>query len=231
ASENELITIAMWASEPIAFDSIEQSLHTFYGSITENDERPNFKMVHEYPLGGKPPMMTHIFENAEGKRIIAAKGAPEALMAVSGLSGEQIQKLKQKIKELASEGYRVLGVGISNFEGTDWPKNQQDFRFEFKGLLAFYDPPKGNIAKVFQDFYNAGIAVKIITGDIAETTAAIAKKVNFRGSDEVVSGDDLVALDAAELQKITSEKNIFARMFPDAKLKIINSLKSQGHIV
>src|SRR5690606_40212137 len=68
----------------------------------------NFKMVHEYPLGGKPPMMTHIFENAEGKRIIAAKGAPEALMAVSGLSGEQIQKLKQKIKELASEGYRVL---------------------------------------------------------------------------------------------------------------------------
>src|SRR5690606_6104772 len=51
ASENELITIAMWASEPIAFDSMEQSLHTFYGSITENDERPNFKMVHEYPLG------------------------------------------------------------------------------------------------------------------------------------------------------------------------------------
>lgn len=231
ASEKELITIAMWASEPIAFDSMEQSLHTLYGSIAEKDERPIFKMVHEYPLGGKPPMMTHIFENAEGDRIIAAKGAPEALMAVSNLNAEQIQKLKRKIKELASEGYRVLGVGISHFEGTNWPKKQQDFPFEFKGLVAFYDPPKENIAKVFQDFYNAGIAVKIITGDIAETTAAIAKKVNFRGSDEVVSGDDLVALDAAELQKITAEKNIFARMFPEAKLKIINSLKAQGHIV
>lgn len=230
-SEKELITTAMWASEPIPFDTMEQSLHKFYSSLVKNDERPNFKMVHEYPLGGKPPMMTHIFENAEGNRIIAAKGAPEAMMAVSNLSGEQKEELKLKIASLAAEGYRVLGVGISKFEGTDWPKKQQDFRFVFKGLLAFYDPPKANIEKVFQDFYNAGIAVKIITGDIAETTAAIAKKVNFKGCEEVISGDDLVNLNDAELQKITSEKNIFARMFPDAKLKIINALKAQGHIV
>ena len=230
-SERELITTAMWASEPIPFDSMEQSLHNFYDSMTTYDERPNFKMVHEYPLSGKPPMMTHIFANAEGYRIIAAKGAPEALIAVSNLNQEQKDNLKQKITVLAAEGYRVLGVGISHFEGTAWPKKQQDFHFEFKGLVAFYDPPKENIAKVFQDFYNAGIQVKIITGDIAETTAAIAKKVNFRGSDEVVSGDDLVALNAEDLQKITSEKNIFARMFPEAKLKIINALKAQGHIV
>lgn len=230
-SEKELITTAMWASEPIPFDTMEQSLHKFYSSLVKNDERPNFKMVHEYPLGGKPPMMTHIFENAEGNRIIAAKGAPEAMMAVSNLSGEQKEELKLKIASLAAEGYRVLGVGISKFEGTDWPKKQQDFRFVFKGLLAFYDPPKANIEKVFQDFYNAGIAVKIITGDIAETTAAIAKKVNFKGCEEIISGDDLVNLNDAELQKITSEKNIFARMFPDAKLKIINALKAQGHIV
>lgn len=230
-SEKELIITAMWASEPIPFDTMEQSLHTFYEKIIKKDERPNFKMVHEYPLGGKPPMMTHIFENGDGIRIIAAKGAPEALMAVSNLSNSEKENLKQKITLLAAEGYRVLGVGISNFEGTDWPRKQQDFNFEFKGLVAFYDPPKANISKVFQDFYNAGIAVKIITGDIAETTAAIAKKIGFKGPEAIVSGDDLVVLDDLELQKITSEKNIFARMFPEAKLKIINSLKAQGHIV
>ncbi len=230
-SEIELITIAMWASEPIPFDTMEQSLHKFYHSMVKIDERPNFKMVHEYPLGGKPPMMTHIFENAASHRIIAAKGAPEALISVSNLSEAQKKNLNDKIHILATEGYRVLGVGISYFEGTAWPKVQQDFKFEFKGLVAFYDPPKKNISKVFQDFYNAGIAVKIITGDIVETTMAIAKKVNFKGSNEVVSGNDLMALDANELQKITSEKNIFARMFPEAKLKIINALKAQGHIV
>ena len=227
----ELITVAMWASEPIPFDTMEQSLHLLYGSFIETDQRPDFKMVHEYPLGGKPPMMTHIFENAAGNRIIAAKGAPEALMAVSDLNGQEKIELQLQIASLAAEGYRVLGVGISNFVDTDWPKKQQDFKFEFQGLLAFYDPPKENIEKVFQDFYIAGIAVKIITGDIAETTAAIAKKVNFRGSEEIISGADLVDLNAAELQKITSEKNIFARMFPEAKLKIINALKMQGHIV
>ncbi len=230
-SEKALIITAMWASEPIPFDTMEQSLHNFYEKITENDERPVFKMVHEYPLGGKPPMMTHIFENAEGNRIIAAKGAPEALMAVSNLSDSEKETLKKKITDLAAQGYRVLGVGLSNFEGIDWPKKQQEFNFEFKGLVAFYDPPKKNIAKVFQDFYNAGIAVKIITGDIADTTAAIAKKVSFKGSDEVVSGQDIISLNDSQLQKITSEKNIFARMFPEAKLKIINALKAQGHIV
>ena len=230
-SEKALIITAMWASEPIPFDTMEQSLHNFYEKITENDEKPVFKMVHEYPLGGKPPMMTHIFENAEGNRIIAAKGAPEALMAVSNLSDSEKETLKKKITDLAAQGYRVLGVGLSNFEGIDWPKKQQEFNFEFKGLVAFYDPPKKNIAKVFQDFYNAGIAVKIITGDIADTTAAIAKKVSFKGSDEVVSGQDIISLNDSQLQKITSEKNIFARMFPEAKLKIINALKAQGHIV
>jgi len=230
-SEKKLITTAMWASEPIPFDTMEQSLHNFYERIIENDERQNFKMIHEYPLGGKPPMMTHIFENAEGNRIIAAKGAPEAMMAVSNLSDKENENLKQKITVLAAEGYRVLGTGVSNFEGTNWPNKQQDFNFEFKGLVAFYDPPKENISKVFQDFYKAGIAVKIITGDIAETTSAIARKVNFEGCDEVVSGDELITLDTLELQKITSEKNIFARMFPEAKLKIINALKAQGHIV
>ena len=230
-SEKALIITAMWASEPIPFDTMEQSLHNFYEKISENDERPVFKMVHEYPLGGKPPMMTHIFENAEGNRIIAAKGAPEALMAVSNLSDSEKETLKKKITDLAAQGYRVLGVGLSNFEGIDWPKKQQEFNFEFKGLVAFYDPPKKNIAKVFQDFYNAGIAVKIITGDIADTTAAIAKKVSFKGSDEVVSGQDIISLNDSQLQKITSEKNIFARMFPEAKLKIINALKAQGHIV
>src|SRR5690606_27712980 len=230
-TENELITIAMWASELIPFDTMEQSLHNFYGSVIGNDARPNFKMVHEYPLGGKPPMMTHIFGDVSGHKIIAAKGAPEAIMAVSNLGNTETEILKKKIADLAAEGYRVLGVGESNFDGTDWPRKQQDFRFKFKGLVAFYDPPKENISKVFQDFYNAGIQVKIITGDIAATTAAIAKKVNFRGADAIVSGDALMELDSVELQKITSEKNIFARMFPEAKLKIINALKAQGHIV
>ena len=84
--KKNLSELAMWASEPIPFDPMEVALHQAYKDIIQNDERPDYKLIHEYPLGGKPPMMTHIFEDNKGNRIIAAKGAPEALMNVSNLN-------------------------------------------------------------------------------------------------------------------------------------------------
>ncbi|MBC7487467.1 MAG: HAD-IC family P-type ATPase, partial [Cytophagaceae bacterium] len=185
--EKALITTAMWASEPIPFDPMEIALHQSYGSIAVNDERPAFTLSHEYPLGGKPPMMTHTFEDHNSRRITAAKGAPEALLAISGLSEKEKQAVQAAVITLAAEGYRVLGVGESDFAGTDFPTTQQELPFHFKGLVAFYDPPKENIGQVLNDFYKAGLAVKIITGDNAETTTAIAKQVGFRGYDKSIT--------------------------------------------
>ncbi|MDD2822277.1 MAG: HAD-IC family P-type ATPase, partial [Flavobacterium sp.] len=167
--EQELLSLSMWASEPIPFDAMEIALHDAYGKLALEDERSNFKLVHEYPLSGKPPMMTHVFENQNGVRIIAAKGAPEALMACSDLSEEESQNIRAAMETMTNEGFRVLGVGVAKFYGTDYPKKQQEFTFQFKGLVAFYDPPKENIKTVFETFYNAGIEVKIITGDNAAT--------------------------------------------------------------
>ena len=72
-----------------------------YEKAIEQDERELFKMIHEYPLGGKPPMMTHLFEDTKGTRIIAAKGAPEAMMNVSNLLSEEKQQIEKAIKEMA----------------------------------------------------------------------------------------------------------------------------------
>ncbi|MFZ1790105.1 MAG: cation-translocating P-type ATPase [Saprospiraceae bacterium] len=229
--EKQLIEISMWASEPIPFDPMEIALHQTYQDIFPTDLRPNHKLVFEYPLGGKPPMMTHVFEEKNGSRIIAAKGAPEALMNVSNLSENEKLQIKEAILLLANEGYRVLGVGKSNFEGNDYPKLQQDLPFEFKGIVAFYDPPKKNIQKVLEDFYEAGIDVKIITGDNAATTGSIAKQIGFRGYENTISGDELMQLNEAELKQCVTNTSIFTRMFPEAKLKIINALKSNDEIV
>lgn len=229
--EKDLIRLAMWASEPIPFDPMEIALHTVYGNTFESDERTNFKLVHEYPLGGKPPMMTHVFEDSSGKRIISAKGAPEAMINVSGLTSEQKEQVEDALTRLTKEGYRVLGVGEANFEGTNYPKEQQEFPFTFKGIVAFYDPPKKNIAKVLEDFYTAGIAVKIITGDNSNTTSAIAKQVGFKGFEKSISGDELMKLSDTEILKTVRGFQVFTRMFPDAKLKIINALKANKEIV
>lgn len=229
--QQELIRIAMWASEPIPFDPMEKALHQAYSDFFPEDERSQYKMVHEYPLDGKPPMMTHIFENNEGQRIIAAKGAPEALLSVSDVSQDRNLKIQEAIKELASQGYRILGVGESILKHDDFPEKQQNLTFSFKGLVAFYDPPKKNISEVLQNFYNAGIKVKLITGDNATTTNAIAQQIGFKGFDKSVSGEELIQLPKDKLDETVKDKQVFTRMFPEAKLEIIKSLIKNGEIV
>jgi Ca2+-transporting ATPase len=231
ASEKELITTAMWASESIAFDPMETALHEVYSNLGIPDERPNYSMVHEYPLDGKPPMMTHIFENKTGNRIIAAKGAPEAFLETSDLTLEDKNQIKETIKNLGKEGYRLLGVATAHFQGQQFPEKQQDFKFDFKGIVAFYDPPKENIGAVLQDFDKAGINIKLVTGDNLETATAIAKQIGFIGYEKCMSGAELMQLQDTELQEKVKTTQVFARMFPDAKLRIINALKANNEIV
>jgi len=231
AEEKELITLGMWASEPIPFDPMETALHDAYKRFTPLDERPAFRLVHEYPLSGKPPMMTHIFEDDRGNRIVAAKGALETMMKVAALTEAEQDQINAIARVISADGYRVLGVGEAIFAGTDFPSSQEDLPFRFKGVVAFYDPPKKNIRQTLEAFYAAGISVKIITGDNAETTAAIAKQINFRGYEQTISGDELMQLEGDALGDRVMNTAIFTRMFPEAKLKIIEALKSRQQVV
>ena len=165
------------------------------------------------------------------RRIIAVKGAPEAILKTSSLSNEQKKKVYDYLETFAKEGLRVLGVGIIDFEGNDFPETQQEFKNTFLGLIGFYDPPKKNIDHVFGKLYNAGIHIKIITGDNLITTTAIAKQADFKGWEKAIDGAELSALNEAGFNKAVIENNIFTRMFPEVKLRIIQSLKNQHQIV
>lgn len=227
----DIITMAMWASEPVPFDPMEKTLHRLYEKVTSKDERPEYEIIHEYPLEGKPPMMTHIFANKAGQRIVAAKGAPEAIITVSHLPETEKKQMLDQVNTLARKGYRVLGVASAEFTGDQFPATQQEFPFVFLGLLAFYDPPKANIEEVFQQFYQAGIVVKIITGDNAITTKAIAQQAGLQHADKAVNGEALMQMEAAEMRDTLQSVNIFTRMFPEAKLAAINALKADQEVV
>ncbi len=227
----QLIRMSMFASEPVPFDAMEIALHQSYVQAHSTDERPQYKMIHEYPLEGKPPMMTHIFQSGQGNRIIAAKGAAEALINVSGLTPSEILNVEAAVKSLSHEGYRVLGVGQTEFAGDSFPENQHTFKFLFLGLVAFYDPPKENIQAVFEKFYKAGIQVKIVTGDNAATTSTIARQTGFIGYEKTMTGDELMKLSEKDLLEKVKETQVFTRMYPEAKLRIINALKSNKEIV
>lgn len=228
---DELIHYAMWSSEPVPFDPMEITLHKVYEQTQNPDQRKDFQLFHEYPLEGKPPMMTHLFENAQKQRIIAAKGAPEAIISVSDLTETEKDKIRNIVKEFGEQGYRVLGVGKAFFEGSNFPERQQDFSFIFLGLTVFYDPPKKGIKNVFQDIYDAGIKVKVITGDNADTTKAIALQAGIRNDADAVNGSEILSLSEENLLKLTENTTLFTRMFPEAKLEVITALKKQGNVV
>lgn len=227
----ELIQYAMWSSEPVPFDPMEKTIHQVYEQTAGNDRRKDFRMIHEYPLEGKPPMMTHIFEDGSGNRIIAAKGAPEALLEVSRLSETEKEKLRKQIQEFGKQGYRVLGVGKANFEGNAFPEKQQDIPFEFLGFTVFYDPPRTGIRTVFRKIYDAGIKVKVITGDNADTTNAIAQQAGIVNEKPAVNGADIVRLNQEEIITLSAKTTLFTRMFPEAKLAMVNALKQSGEVV
>lgn len=225
-----VIEVSMWASEPIPFDPMEKTIHRVYGEKTAKDRRDQFQMVHEYPLGGNPPMMTHVFENESGHRIIAAKGAPEAILRVCDLSPHERRIIQRELHILAEQGYRILGVAETQHTGDDFPNHQEDFTFSFIGLLAFYDPPKANIRSVFDQFREAGIKVKLITGDNPITTNAIAKTIGLIHT-HAIEGEELMKQTPSQLQKTVDKKSIFTRMFPEAKLATVNALKANQEIV
>jgi len=227
----ELIEYAMWSSETQPFDPMEKALHQLYERSAATDKRKDSKQVHEYPLGGTPPMMTHLFSLPGGEVLIAAKGAPEGILRQCNLSIAELKHIEEQSLTFAKKGYRVLGVGKGAWEGRKWPVAQEDFAFHFLGLIAFHDPPKENITQTLQAFDKAGIRVKMITGDYAETAMAIAGQVGLPHNHEVLTGKEVLQLGNESLRQKVMEVNVFARMFPEAKLKVIDALKENGEVV
>ena len=225
----ELLQFARLASEREPFDAMEIAIVRAYGHNTDVLNDPT-TIIHEYPLGGQPPMMTHVYEN-EGRIIIAGKGAPERIIRICKLPSIDVNRIQAVITRMASKGLRVLGVCAADYAGKDYPSQQDDFNWRFLGLLALYDPPKKGVKKEFDRWYNAGIKVKLITGDYKETALHISTQVGMRMNELAITGDQLMTLSPEDLQRTARETTVFARMFPDAKLKIIEALKANGEIV
>lgn len=226
-----LLEFAMWASESQPFDPMEISIHDAYTKYAGNDLRPLANKIHEYPIAGRPPMMTHIFRMPDGKILIAAKGAPEAIWHLSALPDDMKVKLEAQSSAYAREGYRVLGVGEGHWDKDEWPELQQEIPFSMLGLVAFQDPPKENMQLTMARFQQAGIQVKMITGDYAETALAIARQVGLTHEGQVMTGEDVLHAKPGALREKVNQVQIFARMFPEAKLKVVDALKENGEVV
>ncbi len=189
-------------------------------------------MAHAYGLRPDLLAVTHAWQPDEGRNefVVATKGAPEAIAGLCQLDTVARAALTQSIDAMASAGLRVLGVARSTFAGQDWPESPRQFTFEFLGLVGLADPLRPSVIKAVSDCRSAGISVVMITGDYPATARAIALQAGFEAG-QVVTGEELERLDAAELARRITTTTVFARIMPEQKLRIVEALKANGEIV
>ncbi len=231
---HEVIEYSILASETNPSDPMEKAfkeLGSKYLAQTGHLHK-NWSLVADYQLTQKFLALTHVWKSPIGNEyVIASKGAPEAVADLCHLDKEKLEELKKAAAALANEGLRVLGIAKTQLGRGTLPEQQHDFNFEFVGLVGLADPIRPSVPDAIKECYAAGIRVAMITGDYPGTAQAIAGQIGLLPRDEVITGLELDKMDDAALQKRIENVNIFARVMPEHKLRIVNALKANGEIV
>ncbi|MCI0414044.1 cation-translocating P-type ATPase [bacterium] len=231
---HEIVEYSILASELKPFDPMEKAFHQLgnhYLAETDHIHR-DWELVHEYSLSPELLSLTHVWKSPQNEDyIVAAKGAPEAIARLCRFSKEQKEKLEQRVAGMADEGLRVLAIARSSYKGSEWPETQEGFDFQFVGLAGLLDPVRPTVPDAIQECYDAGIRVVMITGDYAGTARAIAKQIHLMPLDPILTGADLEKQENPELENQIQRVNIYARVVPEQKLRLVMSLKKSGQIV
>jgi len=231
---HQLIEFGILASQTSPFDPMEQALTALgerYPDLLEHLHR-DWALQREYPLSKRLLALSHVWQSRErSEYVIAAKGAPEAIIDLCHLDKPRIKELNKNIETMAGEGLRVLGVAKAKFKRPPLPEDQHDFVFDFIGLVGFADPVRPTVPDAIKECYRAGIRVAIITGDYTVTARNIAHQIGLRNADRVITGAEMDGMKNAELRRQIRTTNIFARVTPEQKLRLVNAFKDNGEIV
>lgn len=207
----------------VAYDPMEIALKKY---CQENEKTNTGSITKEYPFKAETKMMGQIWNNKE----LCVKGAYENVLPLCNLDKENYKQVKSKINEYSKEGYRVLAIA-KNDNLKNIPNSLTEAKLTFEGLVALYDPPRKGVNESLEECYSAGIRVIMITGDNGETATSIAKKINLNNYDEVITGLELEAMSDDELFERVKTANIFARVYPNHKMRIVNALQRNNLIV
>ncbi len=231
---HHLVEYGILASQKDPFDPMEKAIAELGRLKLSNTEHlhEDWGLVHQYPLSRELLAMSHVWRSPDGKEyFIAAKGAPEAIMDLCHLPEETKKEVTVAIEKMAASGLRVLGVAQAFFKKTDLPQGQHDFHFEFIGLIGLSDPIRPSVKDAIKECYKAGIKVIMITGDYPVTAENIGKQIGLRSPEKCITGSELEKLTEEELKVRIKDVNIFARVVPEQKLRIVNALKANNEIV
>lgn len=220
------------ACETETYDPMEKAMLAYCETLGISKEHlfSGF-MITEYSFSNELKMMGHVWRH-DGEIIIAAKGSPEKILALCSLNERERGRIEEKAAEMSRNGLRVIAVATAKPENeAAVPKRLIDCRLSFQGLIGLTDPPRENVREDIAACVKAGIRIVMITGDNGLTAKNIAQRAGIPGSDKVITGDELNAMADEELRTRVKSTNIFSRVIPEHKMRIVKALKDNGEIV
>lgn len=227
----EIIEIAFLASKVNSIDPMEKAFILVNEKINSPTDTKN-SLLKEYPLTKDILAMTRVLKSTTDDRIIAyAKGAPEAIFSLCTLHKAAVKKYSNVVEGYAAKGYRILAVATAVCKSSALPESQNEFDFVFRGLICLADPIRPEVKQAILECKDAGVKVIMITGDYPTTAKSIAVQIGMNPKGIVMTGNELDSLDDEQLKQKINDVNVFARVVPEQKLRIVKALQANNEVV
>lgn len=227
----DLLLAADRASQNDSLDPMEKAIGATRDML-QLQTGSDAALIKEFPLSPELLAMTRVLEKSSDHSVAAySKGAPEAVFALCEMDEQQTAENMSAVHQMAEQGYRVIAVAEASLEKRDLPETQKDFDLRFLGLIGFEDPIRPEVPQAIRECYEARIRVIMITGDFPTTAKSIGRQIGLSADGKIILGSELNALSDEELKERINDVNIFARVVPEQKLRIVRALKGNNEIV
>ena len=213
----------------IVADSIDKAIIDF--AATKNIEiKDKLEKLFETPFNFENRFMS-IVVKSDNENILICKGSPEVIIARLKIADTDKKKLEKEMETLQKQGLRVVAVASKRIDNFDPKLIKSEFKdLKFGGFMSFADVPKRDLAQDFRKFEKLGVAIKIITGDSEIVAEKVSRDVGFNYK-KVLLNSEVEKMNDEELQAHVWETDIFARITPSQKMRIIQTLKKGGHTI
>jgi calcium-translocating P-type ATPase len=204
--------------------------------LNADELRRDFPRKDVIPFDSEQKYMATLNEHENGN-VISIKGAPEVIMkrckSFSDGTPLKSDEVIARIEQLGNNGMRVLALAFKRMESGSKELTTDDIQdgFVFAGLAGMIDPPRNEAIEAIKACHRAGIVVKMITGDHHTTARSIGVDLGLSENGETITGAELEEMDEEKLASEVNRVNIFARVAPEHKLRLVKALQKKNQIV
>ncbi|MBZ9633981.1 cation-translocating P-type ATPase [Clostridium sp. FP1] len=226
--DKDLAKLLVLACEKDPYDPMEKAIVDAGKNKIDITELYNLELSKKFAFDSKTKRMANIYkENAI--YYVAAKGSPETILPLCNLTQNEEIQILDIIDGMANKGLRVLA--LADLVTSTLNDSLEQYSLCFKGLIGLQDPPKEGVEDAINVCKKAGVRVMMITGDYCKTAMAIGNEIGLESNNCAITGDEIDAMTEDELCTAVSHCDVFSRVIPEHKMKIVKALKKNGEIV